>query len=200
MRRCAALTVGEPHLDNGVNSETSTKQIGERNAPQTLDFASITPISSISWAMNPAAPAQPAQDGRKNVPVLLDSAPQLSEADRSLACPAEDGQSPRIEDHGKISGIVKPPKPIHLVNATLTDEARRYAKKQHRKSFEAISLVTPIVNTQGNPQDICVRKPAGFGLDGQAVNAAAQYKFEPATKDGSPVPVRIELQVNFRLY
>jgi TonB family protein len=163
-------------------------------------LVSIALISSIFWTMNPVAPAQPAQEVTKNVPVPQDSAPQLSEADRSLACPAEDGQSSLTEDVHKIGGIVKPPKPIRMVNATFTDEARRFAKKQHRKSFEAISLVTLIVNTQGNPQDICVRKPAGFGLDGQAVKAVAQYKFEPATKDGSPVPVRIVVEVNFRLY
>jgi TonB family protein len=151
-------------------------------------------------ALNPVAPAQPAQNQTNSAPVLQDTASELSEKDRPLACPAETGQSSPAEDGFKTAGAVKPPKPTRMVNATFTDEARRLAKKQHRKQFEAISLITLIVDAQGNPQNICVRKPAGFGLDGQAVKAVAQYHFEPAVKDGAPVPVRIEVEVNFRLY
>ena len=70
----------------------------------------------------------------------------------------------------------------------------------HLKPFEAISLITLIVDAEGNPQNVCVKKPAGYGLDGQAVRAVEQYRSDPATRDGSPVPVRISVEVNFRLY
>jgi periplasmic protein TonB len=39
-----------------------------------------------------------------------------------------------------------------------------------------------------------------MGLDEQAVNAVERWKFEPAKKDGQPVPVMINVEVNFRLY
>lgn len=73
-------------------------------------------------------------------------------------------------------------------------------KKRHLESFQAISLIALIVDAQGHPQNVCVRKAAGFGLDGQAVKAVAQYQFEPATKHGAPIPARITGEVNFRLY
>ncbi len=38
------------------------------------------------------------------------------------------------------------------------------------------------------------------GLDQNAADAAKQWKFIPATKDGKPVPVQIEVSVGFRLY
>jgi TonB family protein len=163
-------------------------------------LAPVVLASAGLWALNPVTPAQPAQNETKNAPVPQDTASVLTEADRSLACPAESGQSSPAEDGFKTAGTVKPPKPAHMVNATFTDEARRLAKKQHQKPFEAISWVRLVVDAQGNPQNICVLKPAGFGLDGQAVKAAAQYKFEPATKDGTPIPARITMEVNFRLY
>jgi hypothetical protein len=38
-------------------------------------------------------------------------------------------------------------------------------------------------------------------MDEEAVKAAEQYRFQPATKeDGTPVATRISLEVNFRTY
>jgi len=40
----------------------------------------------------------------------------------------------------------------------------------------------------------------GLGLDAKAIEAVKRYKFKPAMKNGTPVPVMISVQVNFRLY
>ena len=40
----------------------------------------------------------------------------------------------------------------------------------------------------------------GLGLDQKAIEAVRQWKFEPAMKDGHPVAVQINVEVNFRLY
>ena len=37
-----------------------------------------------------------------------------------------------------------------------------------------------------------------YGLDGQALVAAARYRFTPGTLDGKPVPVLVPLPVTFR--
>jgi protein TonB len=39
-----------------------------------------------------------------------------------------------------------------------------------------------------------------MGLDEKAIEAVNQYRFKPAMKDGEPVPVRITVEVNFRLF
>jgi protein TonB len=86
------------------------------------------------------------------------------------------------------------------MEAEFSDEARKMFKKNHLKSFQASSLVRLIVDKDGNPQDICVQRAAGYSLDGQAVKAVRQYRFRPATKpDGAPVPVVIAVEMNFRL-
>ena len=57
-----------------------------------------------------------------------------------------------------------------------------------------------IVGADGVPRDIKVLRGIGKGLDEKAVEAVTKWKFEPATKDGKPVAVVINVEVNFRLY
>ena len=38
-----------------------------------------------------------------------------------------------------------------------------------------------------------------YGLDAQAVNAMKQWLFKPGSKDGKPVPVRVSVEMTFRL-
>jgi protein TonB len=39
-----------------------------------------------------------------------------------------------------------------------------------------------------------------MGLDEKAIEAAKQWLFEPAKKDGRPVAVRAQIEVKFSLY
>jgi len=39
-----------------------------------------------------------------------------------------------------------------------------------------------------------------MGLDEKAIEAVRQWKFKPATKDGHPVAVQVNIEVSFRLY
>jgi TonB family protein len=86
----------------------------------------------------------------------------------------------------------KPPIPIHTVVAEMSDEARR-------ERIEGVVLISTTVNEQGMPTEIRVERPAGHGLDENAVAAVSQYRFRPATLDGKPIAVRIRIEVSFRL-
>ncbi|MGA3132137.1 MAG: energy transducer TonB [Terracidiphilus sp.] len=57
-----------------------------------------------------------------------------------------------------------------------------------------------VVDADGKPQEIVVARPIGFGLDENAVDAIREATFEPAVKDGKPVPVMLDLVVQFRIY
>jgi TonB family protein len=39
-----------------------------------------------------------------------------------------------------------------------------------------------------------------MGLDQKAVEAVRHYRFKPATLQGKPVPVEVNIEVNFRIY
>jgi TonB family protein len=63
-----------------------------------------------------------------------------------------------------------------------------------------MSLYHVIVGADGKPGEISVARPIGFGLDESAVDAIRKASFSPAIKDGKPVPVLLDLVVEFRIY
>ena len=63
-----------------------------------------------------------------------------------------------------------------------------------------MSLYHVVIDAEGKPGEIAVARPIGFGLDENAVEAIRNAKFEPAIKDGKPVPVLLDLVVQFRIY
>jgi TonB family protein len=63
-----------------------------------------------------------------------------------------------------------------------------------------MALYHTIIGLDGKPGDIAVARPIGFGLDENAVAAIRKAKFSPAVKDGKPVPVMLDLVVQFRIF
>lgn len=59
-------------------------------------------------------------------------------------------------------------------------------------------MLSLVVNERGLPENIHVVSPLGFGLDEKAEEAIAKWRFVPGTKEGKPVPVIAQIQVNFR--
>jgi TonB family protein len=92
-----------------------------------------------------------------------------------------------------VGGGVSAPQLIYSVDPEFSDEARR-------AKYQGVCVVQLIVDAQGNPQRIQVVRHLGMGLDDRAVAAVKQYKFKPAMLQGKPVPVEINVEVNFRIY
>ncbi len=67
-------------------------------------------------------------------------------------------------------------------------------------SVAGMSLYHVVIGADGKPGEIAVARPIGFGLDENAVEAIRTAKFEPAMKDGKPVPVLLDLVVQFRIF
>lgn len=63
-----------------------------------------------------------------------------------------------------------------------------------------MALYHAVIGADGRPEEIAVARPIGFGLDENAVAAIKNAKFAPAIKDGKPVPVLLDLVVQFRIY
>jgi TonB family protein len=93
----------------------------------------------------------------------------------------------------RVGGGVTAPVPVVWPEAEFSDEARR-------AKYQGVCLVSLIVDAQGNPQNPRVVRPLGMGLDEKALEAVRKYKFKPAMKGNTPVPVMITIEVNFRLY
>jgi periplasmic protein TonB len=92
----------------------------------------------------------------------------------------------------RIGGGVSPPHIIFKVEPEYSEEARK-------AKFQGTVLLYVVVDEKGNPRDIKILRPLGLGLDQKAVEAVEKWKFSPGQKDGKPVPVQAQIEVNFRL-
>lgn len=113
---------------------------------------------------------------------------------------------PNPDASGKyhIGDGVLPPVLTYSVDPEFTDRARR-------KKLSGTVVLSMLVDAEGNPQDVRVVRsiadtvPAklrsvAIGLDKKAVEAAKQYRYKPATFQGKPVPVEVNVEINFRIY
>lgn len=75
-----------------------------------------------------------------------------------------------------------------------------YTKVAQKAKFQGTSVLFVIIDERGEAAEIRIARPLGGGLDDKAVEAVRSWKFTPAMKDGHPVPVQVNVEVNFRLY
>jgi periplasmic protein TonB len=92
----------------------------------------------------------------------------------------------------RIGGGVSPPSILYKVEPEYSEEARK-------AKFQGTVLLFVVVDEKGLPRDIKILRPLGLGLDQKAVEAVEKWKFSPGKKDGKPVPVQAQIEVNFRL-
>jgi periplasmic protein TonB len=93
----------------------------------------------------------------------------------------------------RVGGGVSAPRALYAPDPEYSEEARK-------AKYQGVVVLWLIVGPDGRPRDIKLSRPLGMGLDQKAIEAVRQWKFEPAMKDGKPVAVQINVEVNFRLY
>jgi TonB family protein len=60
--------------------------------------------------------------------------------------------------------------------------------------YSGTATLQLVVTTEGKAENIKILKSLGPGLDQQALDAAGEWKFEPAMKDPKPVTAEIALR------
>jgi TonB family protein len=90
-------------------------------------------------------------------------------------------------------GGVSPPRVVFQPEPEFSEEARK-------AKFQGVCTLALVVGVDGRPRNIRVQSSLGMGLDEKAIEAVKNWKFEPAMKDGHPVPVAIAVEVDFHLY
>jgi TonB family protein len=94
---------------------------------------------------------------------------------------------------GTITPEISPPVPIYQPQAPFTQAALNARR-------EGLVLLDVTLDAQGSVVGVKeVSQPLGAGLDDSAIATVQTWKFRPATRAGSPVPVRIRVKVEFRL-
>jgi len=89
------------------------------------------------------------------------------------------------------AGIISP-KVLSTVDPEYTEEGRV-------APYQGSTMLSVEVGPDGLARNIRITQGLGFGLDESAVTAVEQWRFQPGTKNGVPITVQANIEVNFRL-
>lgn len=92
-----------------------------------------------------------------------------------------------------VGGGVSAPIPIYKPDPAYSEEARK-------AKYQGTVVLWIVIDAAGSVTDCKVVKPLGMGLDEKAEESVRTWKFKPALRNGTPVPVRVMVEVSFRLF
>lgn len=116
---------------------------------------------------------------------------------------------------GAVPSAVSAAKPSeeHALNCAFQGGARRgvhptpiyqpfpdYTDRGRSKKINGSVAIMLVVNKDGLPEDVRIRRPLGYGLDEKALSSMRTWRFKPAEMDGEPVAMPISVEVSFHLY
>ena len=92
----------------------------------------------------------------------------------------------------EVGGGVRAPVKIFAPEPRYTEEARR-------ARIQGMVILRAVIDEHGDVADVKVLKDLPLGLVESAIETVKQWKYEPATLDGEPVPVYFIISVGFHL-
>jgi protein TonB len=92
----------------------------------------------------------------------------------------------------RVGGGVSSPRLTRKVDPEYSEEARK-------AKYSGVVVLAVEVWPDGRAHNIRVVRSLGLGLDEKAIAAVQQWEFVPGRKEGAPVKVTAQIEVNFRL-
>jgi TonB family protein len=86
----------------------------------------------------------------------------------------------------------KPPVLIFKMEAEYPEEARK-------AKYQGTVLLDVEIDDSGQVKNLRVARSLGLGLDQKAIDSVKHWRFKPAMKNGMPVGIEVQVEVNFRL-
>jgi TonB family protein len=80
------------------------------------------------------------------------------------------------------------------------DPEPQYSEEARKAKFQGAVILAIIVGADGRAHDVKIARSLGMGLDEKAIEAVKQWRFLPAMKDGQPVSVLVNVEVDFRVF
>lgn len=101
--------------------------------------------------------------------------------------------APEAVADGDKEGIVFPPKPTYTPEPEFSEQAR------HAK-YQGTVVLNIVIDKAGKISRIRLERALGMGLDENAMEEVKRWRFNPATHNGQPVAVEMNIEVSFNLY
>src|SRR5215467_1474145 len=92
----------------------------------------------------------------------------------------------------RVGGGVTPPTILSRVEPQYSEEARK-------ARYQGTVVLEAIVRRDGTVDIQRIVRSLGFGLDENAIQALKQWRFRPGMRNGVPVDVSLNIEVNFNL-
>lgn len=92
----------------------------------------------------------------------------------------------------EVGGGVTPPTVLFKIDPIYSEEARK-------AQYQGTVVLEAIVRKDGSVEIVRVVRSLGLGLDESAMKALREWKFRPAMRQGVPVDVAMNIEVNFTL-
>ena len=164
-----------PVTSPGKSSQSAVLPTTSLPAPANSDQPTVEPSGSSGSVAQPA--------------VKRKALPKVTAENPSAERPAAKVTSAAVIPSAKESGVV-PPKLIKSVRAVASMEAL--------KDFERGNVVIDaVVGTSGEVNFVSVLSGPP-SLRASAVESLKQYQYEPATRNGQPVPAHVTITIHFR--
>ena len=147
----------------------------ESSAPELLT-SDCSSMLSDRLPSTPLESAEPAWKGQQEIEEVLKESTTL----------------PGPIDLNFVSKNVTPPTVLSRIEPVYSEKARE-AKLQGKV------VVSAIVRKDGSLEVLKVVRGLGLGLDKNAIDALKKWRFRPGMRDGKPVDVALNIEVNFKL-
>jgi TonB family protein len=99
-------------------------------------------------------------------------------------------------DNHAIFGVGKGVSPPHIIH----DPDPEYSVEARKAGVEGMVIIGLVVDKVGEPTDVKIISPVGYGLDEKAIESVKTWKFEPARRGAEPVAVYATVEVAFHLH
>ncbi|HLI34144.1 MAG TPA: M56 family metallopeptidase, partial [Terriglobia bacterium] len=178
-------------LEITVDSKGDVTNIRVISGPDELVKSSVGAVKQWRYAPSPLLPART----KVTINYTLKDDPSPQSAARPAPDP-EGNPSANLADHKvyEIGGNVRAPKPVYAPDPP-------YPHQASKAGLQGTVVMAAVVNAEGKVESVKeVSKPLGMGMDESALNTIRTWTFQPAMRNGKPVPVKITIECTFRYF
>jgi len=101
-------------------------------------------------------------------------------------------KTPEVADRDEKDQVL-PPRAIYTPEPEFSEEARR-------AKYQGTVVMKILINKAGEVVRVRLERALGMGLDENAMEGVTRWRFSPATHNGQPVAVEMNIETSFNLY
>ena len=177
---------------DGTPGRRSGQRAGQTRVPrQHVVQPLVVPVEVPSASVPDLPPDVPQEPGTEGLGDGPGTGPGIGDGPARPGAENEPGEP--VEPPRRIGGDIKAP-------VAITRSVPRYPEIARKMRIEGVVLVEAIIDQAGNVVDARALNDIGMGCKQAALEAVRSWRYEPATLNGRPVSVYLEVRVSFQLH